>query len=220
MMQLNRSGADTQPCLTPLEMVNQSERVLLMRTQLDVSVYSRSSTRIILDGMPMEWRMCHRQSRSTESNAALRSLKAMTKDISKVGTWNVRTMYEASKTAQIPRETRAYNIGILGLCETRWTESGQTMLNTGDTVLYSGHEGENPPHTEGVALMLSHQAYNALIGWEALGPRMMRTSFKTRMEKIQLNIIQRYAPTNDEDEGSKEDFYNKLQTVMDKMKQT
>ena len=27
-----------------------------------------------------------------------------TKEISKVGTWNVRTMYEASKTAQIARE--------------------------------------------------------------------------------------------------------------------
>ena len=77
MMQLNRSGAATQPCLTPLEMVNQSERVLLMRTQLDVSVYSHSTTRTILGGMPMEWRMCHRQSRSTESNAALRSMKAM-----------------------------------------------------------------------------------------------------------------------------------------------
>ena len=108
-----------------------------------------------------------------------------TKEISKVGTWNVRTMYEASKTAQIAREKRAYNISILGLCETRWTKSGQTRLNTGDTVLYSGHEEENAPHTEGVALMLSHQAYNALIGWEALGPRMMHASFKTRMEKIQ-----------------------------------
>ena len=67
--------------------------------------------------------------------------------------------------------------------------------------------------------MLSHQAYNALIGWEALGPRMMHASFKTRMEKIQLNIIQCYAPTNDKDEGTKEDFYNKLQTVLDKMKE-
>ena len=72
MMPLNRSGVAKQPCLTPLEMVNQSERVLLMRTQLDVSVYSRSSTRTILGGMPMEWRMCHRQSRSTESNVALK----------------------------------------------------------------------------------------------------------------------------------------------------
>ena len=71
----------------------------------------------------------------------------------------------------------------------------------------------------GNALMLSHQAYNALIGWVALGPRMMHTSFKTRMEKIQLNIIQCYAPTNDKDEGTKEDFYNKLQTFLDKMKE-
>ena len=91
-------------------------------------------------------------------------------------------------------------------------------------MLYSGHDEENAPHTEGVALMLSHQAYNALIGWEALGPRMMHASFKTRMEKIQLNIIQCYAPTNDKDEGKKEkekkeDFYNKLQTVLDKMKE-
>ena len=44
---------------------------------VDVSVYSRSSTRTILGGMPMEWIMCHRKSRSIESNAALRSMKAM-----------------------------------------------------------------------------------------------------------------------------------------------
>ena len=72
-----------------------------------------------------------------------------TKEISKVGTWNVGTMYEASKTVQIAREKRAYTISSLGLCETRWTKSGQTRLNTGDTVLYSGHEEENAPHTEG-----------------------------------------------------------------------
>ena len=64
-----------------------------------------------------------------------------------------------------------------------------------------------------------HMAYNALIGWEPLGPGMMHASFKTRMEKIQLNIIQCYAPTHDKDEGTKEDFYNKLQTVLDKMKE-
>ena len=77
MMQLNRSVAATQLCLTPLEMVNQSERVLLMRTQLDVPGYSRYSTRTMWGGVPMEWRMCHRQSRSTEAHAALRSMKAM-----------------------------------------------------------------------------------------------------------------------------------------------
>ena len=54
-------------------------------------------------------------------------------------------MYEASKTAQIVREKRAYDISILGICETRWTKSGQTRLTTGDTVLYSGQEEENAP---------------------------------------------------------------------------
>ena len=86
-----------------------------------------------------------------------------TKEILKVGTWNARTMYEASEIAQITREKRAYNISILGLCETRWTKSGQTRLNTGS------HDEQNAPHREGVALMLSHQAYNAIISWEALG---------------------------------------------------
>ena len=105
-----------------------------------------------------------------------------------------------------------------GIMRNKMDQEGQTRLSSRDTVLYAGHETENAPHTEeGVALMLSHQAYNALIGWEALGPRMMHASFKTRMENIQLNIMQCYAPTNDKDEGTKEDFFNKLQTVSDKM---
>ena len=85
-------------------------------------------------------------------------------------------------------------------------------------ILYSGHEEEDAHHTEGVALMLSHEAQNALINWEAAGPRIIYASFKTKKENIKLNIIQRYAPTNDKDEETKEDFYNKLQTLCDKLK--
>ena len=49
--------------------------------------------------------------------------------------------------------------------------------------------------------MLLHEACNALISWEALGPRIMYASLKNRIEKIQLNIIQCYVPTNEEEDG-------------------
>ena len=68
-------------------------------------------------------------------------------------------------------------------------------------------------------IVLSQQAQNDLIIWEASGPRIIYTSFKTKKENIKLNIIQCYEPTNDKDEEIKEDFYNKLQTLCDKLKE-
>ena len=75
-----------------------------------------------------------------------------TKIKTRIGFWNVRTMYETGKLAQVSAEMRRYNLHILGISESRWTGSGRYKTNTGETVLFSGRDHNQ--HHEGVAVIL------------------------------------------------------------------
>ena len=79
-------------------------------------------------------------------------------------TWNVRTMYEGGRSANVAKEAKSYNLQVLGLCKTRSTNSGETRLSTRKTLIYAGHEEADAPHTEGVGIMISKEAAQALIG--------------------------------------------------------
>ncbi|VDP27341.1 unnamed protein product [Schistosoma curassoni] len=83
-------------------------------------------------------------------------------------------------------------------------------------LLYSDHEEGNAPHTQGVALMLSKLAQNELVGWESHGSRIIKPSFNTKKEGITMNIIQCYAPTNDSNDDIKDQFYKRLQSIIEK----
>ncbi|XP_073668552.1 uncharacterized protein [Paramisgurnus dabryanus] len=133
-----------------------------------------------------------------------------------IGTWNVRTMFQTGKTSEVAAEMQKYQLDILGISESRWTGSGQIKLNTGELLLYSGHEEEDAPHSQGVALMLSRKAQNALIGWEAHGSRIITARFKTKKQKVKVDILQVYAPTNDSKEEDKEVFYCRLRSIVQK----
>ena len=65
--------------------------------------------------------------------------------LARLAIWNIRTMCETGKTIQVAREMKKYKIGVLGLSETRWLQSGQLRLSSGKQLLYSGHIEDGAP---------------------------------------------------------------------------
>ena len=47
------------------------------------------------------------------------------KDMLKIATWNVRTLYQKGKLANVQQEMDRLQIDVLGLCESRWTVGGK-----------------------------------------------------------------------------------------------
>ena len=79
----------------------------------------------------------------------------------RIGFWNVRTMYETGKLAQVTAEMRRYKLYVLVMSESRWTVSGRQTTTTGETVLYSGRE-DNQRHA-GVAMTLRKEMEKSLL---------------------------------------------------------
>ena len=131
-----------------------------------------------------------------------------------VGTWNIRTMFQAGKAATIAKEMARYNLSVLGLAETRWTQSGEVKLASGQSIIYSGHEEEGAIHTEGVAIMMTKDTRKALTAWKPISSFLITATFNTNNRRVKAHIIQGYAPTNDADDEVKARFYDSLNHLL------
>lgn len=74
-------------------------------------------------------------------NGIQRPMEALfsAKTITRIGTWNVRTLYQSGRLAQLLKEFDDYQLDILGISEMRWIESGR-IISDGKTILYLCHE--------------------------------------------------------------------------------
>ena len=126
-----------------------------------------------------------------------------------VGFWNVRTMFQTAKVAQVAKEFRNYRLGILGISECRWPGSGKMRLASGETVVYSGKE---TAHESGVAVMLDEFAAKCMLEWKPVSERIMTVRLESKFARA--TVIVCYAPTNAAEEGTKEEFYEQLQATV------
>ncbi|KAK2718178.1 hypothetical protein QYM36_005481 [Artemia franciscana] len=120
----------------------------------------------------------------------------------------LRTMVQLSKTEQVVNEMDNYGLDILALSEVRWTGAGSQTLKKGSTILHSGTEKKKEA---GVAIMLSKSASRALTKWTPINERIIVARFTGRQAK--LTVVACYAPTNEADDTTKDNFYNTLQAV-------
>ncbi|KAK2703060.1 hypothetical protein QYM36_018403 [Artemia franciscana] len=117
-------------------------------------------------------------------------------------------MSQLSKTEQVLREMKQYNIDILALSEIRWKAVGQETLDHGYVLLYS--RGDNH-HQAGVGLMMSPAAYRTMLKWTPINERILFARFAITHTK--LSVIVCYAPSNEADDDVKDSFYETLQAV-------
>ena len=75
-------------------------------------------------------------------------------NIKKIGTWNVRTLFQKGKLDNVTQEMQRLHINLLGLCEVRWTEAGKVVTNN-TTLVYSG----GGKHKYGAGVLLDKRIF-------------------------------------------------------------
>jgi len=128
---------------------------------------------------------------------------AKNREILKIATWNVRTMFQKGKLENVKNEAERNQINILGMSEIRWTGTGK--LSTDNyTLMYSGSD----KHERGVGLLIDHSTAKSILGYWPMSDRILLVKLKG--QPFDISIIQVYAPTSEASDNEIEDFYEKL----------
>jgi len=130
---------------------------------------------------------------------------SMPKLFTRIGTWNVRTVFQCGRLDQVLNEMQKYKLDILGSSEVRWTDQGR-ITSGQTTILYSGREKH---HHQRVGILLNKNAAKPLTGWKPVSERIITARFATRHAKA--TVVHVYAPTESASDCEKDRFYEQLQ---------
>ena len=95
-----------------------------------------------------------------------------------IGAWNVRSLIDVVKAAQVARVMEMNRCEILGLREMSWGGFGRVKLKTEQTLLFSGREDNL--HRQGVGILMLGNATKALIYWKPVNERIITARFYSK----------------------------------------
>ena len=99
---------------------------------------------------------------------------------------------------------------IMGISETHWRGQGKVVQQEGKP---SYTQVEKTTSTgEGVGILMSKSATRALLDWMPVNERIIVSRFHSK--HIKLTMVHVYAPTEDAEELVKDEFYRRLQDVV------
>ena len=118
----------------------------------------------------------------------------------RIGSWNVRTMYQAGKIHNAIKEMDRMNISILSISEMRWPDSGNINIEN-HKILYSG--STTGTHEYGVGIILAEKMAKLIKNFIPISSRAILVQLLAT--PVDVNIIQVYAPTADKEENEIEE---------------
>ena len=135
----------------------------------------------------------------------------MKKELLNIGTWNVNTMLKAGKMQEIADQIVDSQLQITALQEIRWRGYGLLKKDK-----YSIYYSCNPTTTgkAGTGFMIQKSAINKILGFEPISDRICKLRVKGKF--YNMTLINIYAPTEDKDDETKEQFYEELQRTQDR----
>ena len=130
----------------------------------------------------------------------------------RIGTWNVLTMYQTGKAQHLSRVLNRLGLAILGVSEQERQRLRRSKLHLGKQYSTSVKQTTTRRNEKGVAIILSKEARKSLKEWKPISER--DDHHRQVLVKVsEPTIIQVCTSTNDAEEEEKEAFYHQLQTA-------